>query len=113
MSPSEVWRGCDKSCHHSGMTASEKKKQVARDRLTELTTRYQAIEEQLNEVRQEVNAEIVSILKAQILGPSEVARLSPYERQHVGRIAKAANIPPLREGTVVSKAKAAGSDTSG
>jgi hypothetical protein len=95
------------------MTATEKKQQAARDRLTQLTARYNAAEAELEAVREEINAEIVGILKARTLGPSEVTRLSPYERQHVGRIAKKAGVPPLREATVVSKKLAGREDPSG
>jgi hypothetical protein len=86
--------------------ATEEDKQAARDRLAELTGRYEAAETHLEQVRKEVTEEIAAILMARTLGPSEVTRLSPFERQHVGRIAKAAGVPPLREATVVSRAKA-------
>ncbi|MFJ9037971.1 hypothetical protein ACIRF8_15430 [Streptomyces sp. NPDC102406] len=89
------------------MTATEKKQQAARDRLTELGAAYQAAEEQLDAARAALNEGIVDVLKSRTLGPSEVTRLVPYERQHVGRISKAAGIPPLRERTVVSAKKAA------
>lgn len=87
--------------------ATEEEKQAARDRLTRLTGRYEKAETQLEQVRKEVSDEIAAILMARTLGPSEVTKLSPFERQHVGRIAKAAGVPPLREATVVSRAKAA------
>lgn len=87
--------------------ATEEEKQAARDRLTRLTGRYEKAEVQLEQVRKEVSDEIAAILMARTLGPSEVTKLSPFERQHVGRIAKAAGVPPLREATVVSRAKAA------
>lgn len=86
--------------------ATDEDKQAARDRLGELTGRYEAAETHLEQVRKEVTEEIAAILMARTLGPSEVTRLSPFERQHVGRIAKAAGVPPLREATVVSRAKA-------
>lgn len=89
--------------------ASEEEKQAARERLTKLTGRYEKAESQLEQARKEVTDEIAAILMARTLGPSEVTRLSPFERQHVGRIAKAAGVPPLREATVVSRAKAAAS----
>lgn len=96
-----------------GMTATEKKQQAARDRLSELGAAYQAAEERLEAARTALNEGIVDVLKARTLGPSEVTRLVPYERQHVGRISKAAGIPPLREPTVVSAKKTAGGHTSG
>jgi predicted lipid-binding transport protein (Tim44 family) len=85
------------------MTATEKKQQAARDRLTELSTAYTEAEQAFEQAREALSAEIVSVLKARVLGPSEVTRLVPFERQHVGRIAKAGGVPPLREATVVSR----------
>lgn len=95
------------------MTASEKKQQAARDQLSELSARYTAAESEFDAAREALSAGIVSILKARTLGPSEVTRLVPFERQHVGRIAKAGGVPPLRERTVVSAKQTAGEDPSG
>lgn len=94
------------------MTVTEKKQQAARDRLTELSAAYEAAEKELDNARAALNEGIVEVLRAKTLGPSEVTRLVPYERQHVGRISKAAGIPPLRERTVVSAKKAAAGDAS-
>jgi hypothetical protein len=85
------------------MTATEKQQQAARDQLAELSARYTAAEQALEAARDELSSGIVSVLKARTLGPSEVTRLVPFERQHVGRIAKAGGVPPLREPTVISK----------
>lgn len=95
------------------MTATEKKQQAARDRLAELSAAYTAAEEAFEAARKSLNEGIVDILKARVLGPSEVTRLVPYERQHVGRVAKAGGVPPLREPTVVSAKKTAGGKPSG
>ena len=89
-----------------GMTTDPQ--QRARDRLTEKTRRYREAEAAMAEARKDVTEEIVDILKARTLGPSEVTRLSPFERQHIVRLSKAAGIPPLRKGTVVSAKRAAG-----
>lgn len=94
------------------MTTAEKKQQAARDQLTELSTRYTDAEKEFEAAREALSAGIVTVLKARTLGPSEVTRLVPFERQHVGRIAKAGGVPPLRESTVVSK-KGAGGDPPG
>ncbi|MFI1166547.1 hypothetical protein ACH4UM_23825 [Streptomyces sp. NPDC020801] len=85
---------------------TEKKKQAARDRLDELGAAYEKAEEEFEAARTALNEGIVEVLRARTLGPSEVTRHVPYERQHVGRISKAAGIPPLREPTVVSAKKA-------
>jgi hypothetical protein len=76
--------------------------QAARAQLAELSAAYTEAEAKLEAAREALNAGIVAVLKARTLGPSEVTRLVPYERQHVGRIAKAGGVPPLRERTVVS-----------
>lgn len=89
------------------MTTTEKKQQAARDRLAELSTAFTEAEAELEDARKALNEGIVDVLRAKTLGPSEVTRLVPYERQHVGRISKAAGIPPLRERTVVSAKKSA------
>jgi hypothetical protein len=94
------------------MDATDKRKHAARERLAELAAAYNAAEAALEEARLALNKGIVSILMARTLGPSEVTRYVPYERQHVGRIAKAAGIPPLREATVVSKKHATGGEAS-
>jgi hypothetical protein len=93
------------------MTTPEQQ-QEARERLTKLATAFTDAEQQLEAARKDLNDGIVDVLTARTLGPSEVTRLVPYERQHVGRIAKTAGVPPLREATVVSK-KAAGGEPSG
>lgn len=92
------------------MTTAEKKQQTARDLLTELSDRYTAAEKEFEAARDALSAGIVSVLKTKTLGPSEVTRLVPYERNHVGRIAKAGGVPPLRERATT---KTAGEDPSG
>ncbi len=95
------------------MTVTEKEKAKARDHLTRLASAFTDAEERLEAARRALNEGIVEVLMARTLGPSDVTRLVPYERQHVGRIAKAAGVPPLREATVVSKKQAAGEPTPG
>lgn len=95
-------------CHHRRMATDTLEMQQARARLDALSIRFRKAEAALEAIREELNAEIVSTLKAQTLGPSDVTRHVPYERQHVGRIAKAGGVPPLREATVVSAKKKAG-----
>lgn len=88
--------------------ATPEEQQEARNRLTKLAAVFTKAEQHLEAVRQDLNEGIVDVLMARTIGPSEVTRLVPYERQHVGRIAKAAGVPPLREATVVSKKTARG-----
>lgn len=73
--------------------------------LEELTRKYEAAERALDQAREAATEGIVRVLKAKTLGPSDVSRYGPFERQHVGRIAKAAGIPPLRKPTVPTKAE--------
>jgi hypothetical protein len=91
------------------MTSTERAQQAARDQLAELSAAYTEAEAKLEEAREALNTGIIDVLMAKTLGPSEVTRIVPYERQHVGRIAKAGGVPPLRERTVVS-AKTAAAD---
>ncbi|MFB7672911.1 hypothetical protein ACFC26_16035 [Kitasatospora purpeofusca] len=86
--------------------------EAARRRLAELSAAYAKAEEALDEAREALNVGIVDVLMTRALGPSEVARIVPYERQHVGRIAKAGGVPPLRERTVVSAKPSAEPPTS-
>ena len=95
------------------MSATDKQQQVARDRLSELSRAYERAEAEFKDAREALNEAIVDVLMSRTLGPSEVTRHVPYERQHVGRIAKAGGVPPLRESTVVSKRTTAGGDSSG
>jgi len=97
-----VYQGCNRTWHHRHMTSTEKEQHEAREQLTALGAAYIEAEAQFARARDALNAGIVTVLKARTLGPSEVTRLVPYERQHVGRVAKAAGVPPLRERTVVS-----------
>lgn len=71
--------------------------------LDELTEQYNEAERALDRARDAVSAGIVKVLKAKTLGPSEVTRHVPFERQHVGRIAKAGGVAPLREPTVQAR----------
>ncbi|MFE5871634.1 hypothetical protein ACFQ6V_23720 [Streptomyces roseifaciens] len=88
------------------MTTDEQE-QDARQKLTDLSAAFTKAEARLEVTRKALNEGIAEVLMARTLGPSEVTRLVPYERQHVGRIAKAAGVPPLRERTVVSAKKTA------
>jgi hypothetical protein len=71
-------------------------------RLAESSERFVAAEQGMKTAREELKAGIVDVLMARIptIGPSEVSRMVPYEREYVGVIAKAAGVPPLRAPTV-------------
>ncbi|MGJ5831405.1 hypothetical protein [Streptomyces ossamyceticus] len=85
---------------------TDKKEEEAKALLDRLGTERKELEAKLDDVQKETHDAIVDVLMARTLGPSEVARRVQYDRQHVARIAKKAGVPPLREATVVSRAKA-------
>ena len=89
------------------MTDKEQQEDEARSLLDRLGTERKKLEARLDDIQKETHDAIVNVLMARTLGPSEVARRVQYDRQHVARIAKKAGVPPLREATVVSRAKAA------
>lgn len=84
----------------------QQQEEEARSLLDRLGTERKKLEAKLDDLQKETHDAIVDVLMARTLGPSEVARRVQYDRQHVARIAKKAGVPPLREATVVSRAKA-------
>lgn len=85
---------------------NQQQEEEARSLLDRLGAERKELEARLDEIQKETYDAIVSVLMARTLGPSDVARRVQYDRQHVARIAKKAGVPPLREATVVSRAKA-------
>lgn len=61
--------------------------------LDEATTDYRSTEELLEAKRATLHDAIAGALRTDV-GPSEVTRHTPYDRQHVSRIAREAGIPP-------------------
>jgi hypothetical protein len=95
--------GCNLMWEDAEMTDEERAAQQAAIReLDELTARFRATEEAHNQARDALHEAIVRHLMSKTLRPSQVASHGPYDRNHVGRIAKAAGVPPLRERTVRS-----------
>lgn len=91
----------------NGMTdKDQQQEEEAKALLDRLGTERKKLEAKLDDIQKETHDAIVNVLMARTLGPSEVARRVQYDRQHVARIAKKAGVPPLREATVVSRAKA-------
>lgn len=84
----------------------QQQEEEARALLDRLGTERKKLEGRLDDIQKETHDAIVNVLMSRTLGPSEVARRVQYDRQHVARIAKKAGVPPLREATVVSRAKA-------
>lgn len=59
------------------------------------TANFRAAESALEEARERVHGAVLDSLRAGV-GPSEIERRGPYDRNHVGRIRKAAGIPGKR-----------------
>ncbi|MFE9949317.1 hypothetical protein ACFYRJ_17500 [Streptomyces sp. NPDC005531] len=99
--------GCNLMWDDSGMTEAERQReQAALEELDELTAAYKKAEALRDTAREALHAAIIKHLMERNAPPGKVAEHSPYDRNHVGRIAKAAGVPPLRERTVRSiKAK--------
>lgn len=71
-------------------------KEAAMQELDELTATYRATEKAHEEARQALRTAIVDKLMTRTLRPSEVEAHTPYDRVHIGRIAREAGVPPLR-----------------
>lgn len=85
------------------MTDEEKaREEKALAELDELTEAYRAAEAEFDRARDALHSAIAKHLRERNARPSQVTAHSPYDRNHVGRIAKAAGVPPLRERTVRS-----------
>ena len=67
----------------------------ALDDLAAVTDEFRAAEAALEEARERVHKAVLRSLRAGV-GPSEIERRGPYDRNHVGRIRKAAGIPGRR-----------------
>lgn len=59
------------------------------------TQEFRDAERVLEEKRERVHGAVLNSLRAGI-GPSEIERHGPYDRNHVGRLRKAAGIPGKR-----------------
>lgn len=85
------------------MTDEEKaREQAALTRLDKLTTKFRVTHEAHEKAREELRVAIVEILMERQAAPGKVAEHSPYDRNHIRRIADAAGVPPLRTRTVRS-----------
>jgi hypothetical protein len=85
------------------MTDEEKEREEAALReLDQLTAAYESAKKPFDEARDALHSAIVKHLMERNARPGKVADHTPYDRNHVGRIAKAGGVPPLRERTVRS-----------
>ena len=79
------------------MTDEERAAQeAAMQELDALTATYRATEKAHEEARQALRTAIVDKLMTRTLRPSQVEAHTPYDRVHIGRIAREAGVPPLR-----------------
>ncbi|MFD4912818.1 hypothetical protein ACFWNR_06300 [Streptomyces virginiae] len=90
--------GCNLMWEDAEMTDEERAtQQAAIDEIERLTATFRATERAHEQARDALHEAIIRNLMTRTLRPSQVERHGPYDRNHVGRIAKAAGVPPLRE----------------
>ncbi|MFJ2882434.1 hypothetical protein [Streptomyces sp. NPDC087272] len=70
--------------------------QEAAAELTRLTAALTRAEQELSKARTTLQEGIVKHLHARSAPPGELSDHTPYDRVHVGRLGKAAGVPPLR-----------------
>jgi hypothetical protein len=85
------------------MTDEERaREEAALEELDELSAAYEAAKKPFDEARDALHAAIIKHLMERNARPSVVTKHTPYDRNHIRRIANAAGVPPLRERTVRS-----------
>jgi hypothetical protein len=85
------------------MTDEERaRRDAALRELDELTSAYEAAKKPFDEARDALHAAVIKHLMERNARPGEVSDHTPYDRNHIRRIANAAGVPPLRERTVRS-----------
>ncbi|MER7953871.1 hypothetical protein [Streptomyces sp. NPDC096030] len=79
------------------MTDEERAAQEAAiQELDALSEAFKASEQAYEQSRQALRAAIIDNLMTRTLRPSQVEAHTPYDRVHIGRIAREAGVPPLR-----------------
>ena len=90
-------------CDDLPMSDEEKSRETAAlAELDKLTAAYRRAEATLDRARDALHSSIVKHLMERNAPPGKVADHSPYDRNHIRRIADAAGVPPLRARTVRS-----------
>ncbi|MFC9341448.1 hypothetical protein ACFT0G_25465 [Streptomyces sp. NPDC057020] len=69
---------------------------VAVAELDKLTKAFTKAEEKVDELRPLLHEAIARIYASRALGPGVIADHTPYDRNHIGRIVKAAEVPSIR-----------------
>jgi hypothetical protein len=91
----------NKPWHHAVVETPDK--DAAKADLRRRSARLTAALTEVEAARKDLAAGIVQYLEGRVLSPAEVTAEVPYDRVHVGRIAREGGVPPLREATVVAK----------
>ncbi|GHA94334.1 hypothetical protein GCM10010346_16370 [Streptomyces chryseus] len=81
---------------HTALMATHTPEQTALAELDRLTSAFTQATTRLDTARDTLHAAIVRHLKARSAPPGKLADHTPYDRNHVGRLSKAAGVPPLR-----------------
>ncbi|MGW0904986.1 hypothetical protein [Streptomyces sp. NPDC002853] len=85
------------------MTDEERaREEAALKELDALTSAYKKADAAREKARDALHSAIVKHLMERNARPGQVADHSPYDRNHIRRIANEAGVPPLRERTVRS-----------
>lgn len=70
--------------------------------LDKLSAAFEAAERALDKRRDALHTAIVKFLMERTVRPVDAEQHTPYDRNHIRRIAQAAGVPPLRDRTVRS-----------
>ncbi len=81
--------------------------------MDQLTANFHAAEQALERAREAVQEGIVRHLTEGNAPAGKLAEDTPYDRNHVGRIARAANVPTIRELKPKPRKRTAGGRASG
>lgn len=94
---------CNPLCDHESVSDYDEGRQAAAlTELDALSAAFKAAETQLELAREALREGIVRHLKERNAPPGKVAEHTPYDRNHVRRIAEAGGVEPLRAPTVKS-----------
>ncbi|MCE7081200.1 hypothetical protein [Streptomyces sp. ST2-7A] len=88
------------------------KQTEALEEITRLTAEYEKLEGALNAKRDQLHEAIVRHQRERNAPPGRIADVSPYDRNHVGRLARAAGVEPLRKPPARRARKKPGTGTS-
>lgn len=101
--PLQATHSCNRVWDDASMTDEDKAREAAAlAELDKLSTAYKRADAAREKARAALHEAIVRHLLERNARPSKVAEHVPYDRNHVGRIAKAAGVPPLRQSTARS-----------